>query len=184
MSFTAASFPSRQVRRPALMSFRRFICTTLLMLPVVLCASGCKDTSASMDKMRDSTQQLIDYFTGHTPLVAAKKMMNQQSADERRTGVNDLVDRKFAQKPPYTTEYEHMAKTDPDWLVRATAIRALNRSRDASATPIFIAALNDSSDQVRLEAAKALVNVPDPKAAGPLTKIVNDRSDNRDVRIA
>src|SRR5207247_99585 len=68
--------------------------------------------------------------------------------------------------------------------VRATAIRALNRSRDASATPLFVKALDDPSDQVRLEAAKALVNMPDQKAAPALIKIVDSRTDNRDVRIA
>src|SRR5437879_4362718 len=125
------------------MNLRRFICAPLLM-PLILCAFGCQQTGSGFGKMRDSTQQFIDYFTGHTPLVAAKKMMNQQSADERRIGINDLVARKFAQKPPYTNEYEHIAKTDSDWLVRATAIRALNLSRDASATPIFITALNDN----------------------------------------
>ena len=63
-------------------------------------------------------------------------------------------------------------------------LRALNRARDQDATPVFIKALSDQNDQVRLEAAKALANVPDPNAVGPLTSIVNNDSDNKDVRIA
>src|SRR5439155_25837756 len=125
-----------------------------------------------------------DYLSGNTAIVYFKKMEDRASADERRIGINWLVSRKFGQKAPYTSRYKQIAASDPDWLVRATAIRALNRSRDASATPLFVKALDDPSDQVRLEAAKALVNMPDQKAAPALIRIVDSRTDNRDVRIA
>ena len=151
---------------------------------VVVLACGCQQTEKAFARMGEGTQQLMDYLSGNTAIVAARKMEDRTSADDRRIGINQLVARKFAQKAPYTARYKQIATTDPDWLVRATAVRALNRSRDASATGLFIKALNDSSDQVRLEAAKALANVPDPKAAPALTKIVDDRTDNRDVRIA
>ena len=73
---------------------------------------------------------------------------------------------------------------DDDYLVRAVAVRALNRSRDASATPTFIQALNDRSELVRLEAAKALNNLPDPNAGPPLVALVSSPTETMDVRIA
>src|SRR2546423_106987 len=73
---------------------------------------------------------------------------------------------------------------DGDFLVRAVAIRALNRSRDRSATPIFMKALNDKNDVVRWEAAKALANVPDPESPEALARILTNAADNKDVRIA
>jgi HEAT repeat protein len=77
-----------------------------------------------------------------------------------------------------------MAESDQDPNVRAAGIRALNRSRVDKFTAIYIAALNDKSDMVRLEGAKALANIPDVKAVGALMKILANEADNRDVRIA
>lgn len=80
--------------------------------------------------------------------------------------------------------------------MRAAAVRALNRSRDRDAIPVYIRALEDKSELVRLEAAKALANIPDDRAIAPLMQHlegrlevrVGDRTEmqqeNRDVRIA
>jgi HEAT repeat protein len=155
----------------------------LLMAAAVLLTGGCSDGGA-FAKFSDSTKGVFDYLSGRTPIVAAKKMLNEHSADDRRVGINELVDRQFGQHPPYTTEYEHIAARDSDWLVRATAIRALNRARVKAATGIFIKSLDDTSDEVRLEACKALINLPDPKSAPGLIKLVNNPGENRDVRIA
>jgi hypothetical protein len=113
----------------------------------------------------------IDYASGHTPAKAVAHMEDKENADWRRLGIIDLVTSwDYARKPPYTTRYQQIAKKDPDYTVRAMAIRALNISRDASATPIFIAALDDDNELVRLEAAKALANVPDPAAVPALLR--------------
>jgi hypothetical protein len=110
--------------------------------------------------------------------------MESETADKRVVGINELADRDFGLKPPYTERYAQIAKADPDYLVRATAIRALNRARQKEATPIFIGALGDDNAKIRLEAAKALVNVPDENAVRPLLKILNKQDENKDVRIA
>ncbi len=60
----------------------------------------------------------------------------------------------------------------------------LNCARDKSATPVFIQALHDSNPLVRLEAAKALANIPDAAAMEPLKTLVADPTEDRDVRIA
>jgi hypothetical protein len=130
--------------------------------------------------------QTLDYtFVGDRPDRAARLMENDKSPDARRRGINELVRWDFAQNGPYIKRYRQIAAGDPDPLVRATAIRALNRARDAEARPIFISALGDGSTEVRLEAAKALANLPDPNAVGALLRVVSDvEHEDRDVRIA
>jgi len=128
-------------------------------------------------------QSFFDRFSGKTALSAARKM-ESTNADERRAGINYLVRFDYAKRTPYTTRYKQIAQSDAEPTVRAIAIRALNRARDRSATSVFVSALNDKSDLVRLESAKALANVPDRGAIEPLQKIVLNPNDNKDVRIA
>src|SRR5207247_4238153 len=47
-----------------------------------------------------------------------------------------------------------------------------------------IHALDDKSDLVRLEAAKALANIPDPAARDPLLRVLQNPAESKDVRIA
>ena len=126
----------------------------------------------------------VDRLNGKNPIWALKKMEDPDFPDERREGINYLADQSFARRPPWTTRYQQIASDDPDYTVRAAAVRALNRARDKTATPVFIAALSDRNDLVRLEAAKALANVPDSKSVDPLTKIVANPVEGRDLRIA
>jgi hypothetical protein len=140
---------------------------------MIVCGPGCA-----------VTQRIADAFTGNTPIKFARLMEDPTFPDHRRKGINALSARDFGRRKPYTTRYQQIAQNDPDYLVRAVAIRALNRSRDRSATPLFIKSLNDKSGLVRWEAAKALANVPDPDAAEPLARIVTNPADDNDVRIA
>jgi HEAT repeat protein len=110
--------------------------------------------------------------------------MQSATPDKRFKGINELAAHKVGQHPPYTTDYSQIAKTDPDYLVRATAIRALNRARLKEATPLFITALADDNAKVRLEGAKALVNLPDDNAVAPLVALLNKPDEDKDVRIA
>jgi hypothetical protein len=103
------------------------------------------------------------------PARALQLMRDPTSADARRTGIAALATRwSFGKLPPYPGYYQKIAREDPDYTVRAMAIRALNLCRDQSATRIFISGLKDESELVRLESAKALANVPDPDAVNPL----------------
>jgi hypothetical protein len=145
----------------------------------MLLNTGC----AQMEAAGSFGKRVYEYFSGRTPINAAVRMENQQSADERRDGINDLASRSFGRVEPYTERYQQIAQTDKDWLVRATAIRALNRSRDAAATPVFVKALSDENPIVRVEACKALVHMPDPAAAPVLVRLVADPAQDRDVRI-
>jgi hypothetical protein len=128
-------------------------------------------------------RRVADMFAGTTPTDAVIRMESPQ-ADVRRSGINNLVDRPFGKQSPYTERYAQIAEFDDNPVVRATAIRALNRSRDGVALRIYTAGLADEDVMVRLESAKALSNVPDAQAIAPLLKTVNTGSENVDVRIA
>src|SRR5687767_5513856 len=151
----------------------------------LLVALGCSATTgcAAIERTGTLTRKTFGWF-GDPPNKAVRMMENPRSADERRRGINKLVEREFARRDPYTKRYAEIAQDDRDFLVRATAIRALNRSRYKPATPVYIKALSDESPLVRLEAAKALANIPDVNATAPLIKAVNDPGEDRDVRIA
>jgi HEAT repeat protein len=150
----------------------------LAMLPLVLFGGGC----SVLESTATTSKRMIDFVSGKTAIKAAVKMEDQTSADNRRYGINQLADHEFGRREPYTVRYQQIAQTDRDWLVRASAIRALNRSRDASAVQTFIKALSDENAIVRVEAAKALSNVPDPSAAAPLLRAIANNSEDRDVR--
>jgi hypothetical protein len=128
--------------------------------------------------------RLIDYYSGNTPLVAARQMFDPTDADHRRLGINYLSDRSWGREGSYLSAYAHIAESDPDYLARATAVRALNRSRDHKAVPLLLEALEDKDDLVRIEAAKALANIPDSKAVPALQRHLSDAGESRDVRIA
>ncbi len=139
---------------------------------------------ARMQPLTDFGRNLTDFVTGNTPIRGVTQMEDRYFPDERRVGINKLADRNFGLREPYTDRYMQVAQYDSDYLVRATAIRALNRAREQRATPVFIKALEDASPLVRQEAAKALANVPDPAAAAPLARLVANPQEPRDVRIA
>lgn len=142
--------------------------------------SGC----AQIDSVGTAMRKTGEMFVGDTALEIVRGMENERYPDRRRRSINKLVERDYGRRDPYTKRYAQIARTDEDFLVRATAIRALNRARYQPGTPVLIQALTDAHQMVRLEAAKALANVPDPTAAAPLVAVVNNAQEDRDVRIA
>ena len=128
--------------------------------------------------------RLNDRLQGRTPGRYARLMEDPNRPDNRRQGITGLVGNDFARRDPYTRRYGQIFQSDPDPLVRATAIRALNVSRDTEASDLYLQALADPDPLVRLEGAKALHNMPNPAAAEGLLKLLNDAEENKDVRIA
>ena len=132
---------------------------------------------------------LSDTITG-APKRYALMMEDTTSPDARRQGLLELVERPYGGKPPYTTRYAQIAAEQSadgkkaDYLLRASAIRGLNRSREPGHTALFIKALTDESDWVRLEAAKALNRLPDAEAIPVLIAVVVKIDENKDIRIA
>ena len=131
----------------------------------------------------EGISQIHDLATGHTFLSEAKKLY-ESNADHRRAGIIYLSDRSPGRNDPYLRQYNIMARTDPDPMVRSMAVRALNRARDKRAVPVFVAALEERNEAVRLEGAKALANNPDPSAITPLIRHLDNGEENVDVRVA
>ncbi len=132
----------------------------------------------------DYPRQLLDNFRGETALENLARSQDELFPDVRREGIMQLVARDYGRTELYVDVYRKMALADPDPMVRATAVRALNISRDASSTPLFVNGLNSDNPMVRLESAKALSNMPNPAAEGPLTRIALDPAADQDLRIA
>ena len=162
----------------------RFTTIAALLLMLNIGCHAQDDSSSRFGKVGEFTQRVMDNLSGDTAVKSAQRMESQYYPDERRDGINQLVSRPYGKRPPYTTRYEQIAQYDGDYLVRATAIRALNRSRDAGATDVFVKSLDDENDLIRLEAAKALANIPDERAVPSLVKIATNATENRDLRIA
>ena len=115
---------------------------------------------------------------------AAARDLDSPVADLRRKAIEQVVARTYGRREPYLEVYRTTAQFDADGLVRATAVRAINRARDASAGAILVAALGDGEPRVRLEAAKALCNLPTPAAEFPLRKLTQSAEEGIDARIA
>lgn len=137
--------------------------------------------------------QGIRWLSGDRPSRAVTQLEDDTSPDNRREGINKLVDfgflRQDSDREKKTAEIfekrcREIATLDQDYTVRATAIRTANRARDPKATPLFVRSLSDPNEWVRLEAAKALVNVPDVAAVDSLRAVASDHEPNRDVRVA
>lgn len=159
------------------MKLRQFSVLGLLLVCV-----GCQHQA--FQPINEFGRRVGDLVTGRTVEQDARRVYDQDFPDERRVGINRLVARDFGKRPPYTDQYKNLVRYDDSPLVRATAVRALNRSRDESATDLFISALSDTDPLVRLEAAKALGNVPSEAAAPRLLEVVRNPRENIDVRIA
>ena len=121
--------------------------------------------------------------TGNSPYKYAKQLFDH-NPDVRREAIYVVSDEGWGRRQPYTKYYAHMGTDDVDPTVRAAALRALNRSRAAEFGDAYITALADSSDWVRLEAVKALANIPNDKAIMGLTKLLANDQQQRDIRIA
>ncbi len=144
--------------------------------------------SAGIAAIANGPEALGDIFAplfDENPSYYANLMVAEDStSDERIQGISRIPDYGFGRGEPYTDAYATLASSGESDLVRATAIRAINRSGDATRSGLLVTALADESTLVRLEAAKALGNLPDPAAVGPLLQSAGGVDENLDVRLA
>ena len=131
---------------------------------------------------RDAPKWVWDKANGRSPLDYAKKLRSPL-ASERRDALVNLAENEWARGEDYVVIYKDAAGYDPDPMVRAAGLRALNLSR-ADEPKVYVAALDAPETAVRLEAAKALANVPAERAVEPLLEILGDASADVDLRIA
>jgi len=136
------------------------------------------------DTIVDQIVLFYNYLTGNTPFNAAKAMLDPVYPDRRRNAIMYFSKKSWGRQDPYVTYFAEMVRSDPDYSVRAMALRALNRARSKENVPLYIRCLNDPNEKVRLEAAKALANIPDATAVPRLLEHLNNTDENIDVRIA
>lgn len=131
------------------------------------------------------TKHFIDTLNGQTPIKDAAAMEDAKSPDNRRQGILKLANYRFARTNPiYAKRWDQIASEPAaDPTVRAAAIRAMNHARNKQHGQTFVDALGDADAAVRLEAAKALANLPNDAAAPKLIERLQ-KDDNQDVRIA
>ncbi|MGD1278369.1 MAG: HEAT repeat domain-containing protein [Tepidisphaeraceae bacterium] len=124
----------------------------------------------------------FDWLGHATPGVAVRKMLDPDSADNRREGTLRMTDFAYARTGATVKFYARVAD-DRDYVVRAAGLRALNRCRARGHSGLFLKYLDDDEPLVRLQAADALSNIPDPSTVHAL--IEHMRSDiSGDVKIA
>jgi len=130
---------------------------------------------------------LWEVMWGDTPAKAVRQMLDADNPDNRWKGTLRLAEFAFARKGDDAMKVYAKFPRDPheDWIVQAAGIRALNRSRATGYTALFVKALNDvdQKDLPRLEAAKALANIPDELAISALAQHAREDK-SLDVRIA
>lgn len=156
----------------------------LLILPLVplMGLAGCSTTD--LPKSPDELRWPFEMLAGNTAERAVHRTQDEIFPDERREGILYLVDHRYGRREPYTELYRELAALDPDYTVRAMAVRALNIARDTEASQIYRTALGDPAPLVRLEGIKALNNMPDPAAVPQLLQMLGDTQQPRDIRIA
>ncbi len=158
-----------------------------LTMPIVGSAAAPSTQPTAMGKAKavfiDLPRLAWDSMRGTTMLDAAENLKAPEP-DKRRDAIAKLVARDVGKGLPYTDVYKSMGQFDADPLVRATAIRAINRARDNAARPVLTVALSDGHPSVRLEAAKALSHLPDPAAEPRLRQLLANADEPTDTRIA
>jgi hypothetical protein len=131
---------------------------------LVVCAAlaGCD----SPESMRGATS-LLQFWQPASPLEAAEMAVDPWDADARAKGTMLLANGYFGGEPPYRALY--LARTeDGDPIVRAAALRGLALHGQPEDVPRIAEMLGDPSDRVRLEAARALQRVHNPRAVDAL----------------
>ncbi len=130
--------------------------------------------------------EAVGLFLRTPPKQFAQTLVDETAtADARRNAINGLVRRPAGQSDTYVAAYAAIAAdtSGEDALVRAVAVRALNRS-EADRSELYISLLTDRDERVRLEAAKALSKVPADDAVAPLLAMATDSTEDLDVRLA
>jgi hypothetical protein len=147
-------------------------------------ATGLGAVAAVRHVIVSSIYHVYQRINGDTPLKFAREM-ESKNADREREGILKLANYRFARTNPiYAKRWDLIANDRAaDATVQAAAIRAMNHSRDGAHKQSFVDAMDDADEAVRLEAAKALANVPDEKAVPKLIAHLQ-KDDDKDVRIA
>jgi HEAT repeat protein len=107
--------------------------------------------------------------------------MDTKNPRNRIKAIEGMSREPWGQEGDYVKAYAGFAQNDLYPSVRASALRALGRSQAREQLPVILDALTDDSETVRVAAAAALIDMPDPNAVTPLTQAAID-DESVDVR--
>ncbi len=153
--------------------------TTLPLTAISLMIAACAGQAPGPEQ----GESVLGVFAPPTPAEAAAWAADPYDSDKRQRGVLLLANAPFGGEGPYLRLYE-VRLTDEDPVVRAAALKALalHGTRD-HATPIARRLLEDESESVRAEAARALQRIHEPRVVDALITAVDPgRESDPDVR--
>lgn len=152
-------------------------------LRLVLAASTCSGLFVligcdSGQKQRVEESNSILGFLGETkPADAARDMVNPYDADKRFRGTTLIANAPFGGEDVYVKLYAEMVKSDPDVGVRAVAARALALHGGPEHAESIARLLKEKERLPRLEAARALQRLHNPKVIDDLVTAVDYRKE-------
>ena len=148
----------------------------LLLLFSLLPVVGC-------DTISEDFTDFVDSLKPPTPFEAATWANDFNDPGKQREGVILLANAPFGGSEPYMRLYRILVEEDSDPLVRAAAIRALGQWGDTSDAAIIAKQLTNAYEQVRLESAKSLERIHDPKVSDDIWQRLVDEEETEAVRI-
>jgi HEAT repeat protein len=143
---------------------------------VTLALAGC-------DTMQSDFSSFVETFNPPTPAQAAAWAVDTNDAENQRRGIALLAGAPWGGAEPYQKLYRLYIEENTDPLVKAFAIRALGRHGDAADAVLVAKQLDSTYRIVRLEAAKALQRLHDPKVADAIWKQLLRQNPEEDADI-
>jgi hypothetical protein len=167
-------------------------------------ATPAKEVSQEVVSDKGAAKDVFPVTTGDIESASAevKKLLAGESYDEAVVGTHDKGTRQavvaellsgLASRNPERRERARTAFVKHNYLdeatydlrtaeapaERASAARALGFSQDNTATPHLVAALEDTSPEVRRAVIEALAELRDPSAVGPLEALLKTERDRK-----
>lgn len=162
---------------------RSILTKTALTLAPTLSAFFLTLTTATLTGCEATNQDLRDIFHFGIPdPPTAAAWMFHRDPEKRRLGISLISNAPFGGEPAYLEVYRK-AVTDTDALVRAASVQALALHGIGNDALLVAPRLEDRSQMVRWEAARALQRLHNPAAIDPLVKAML-HDDDDDVKMA
>ena len=137
-------------------------------------------TLTGCDAANQDFRDIFHFGIPDPPTAAA--WMFHRDPEKRRLGISLISNAPFGGEPTYLEVYRK-AVTDTDALVRAAAVQALGLHGIGNDAELVAPRLEDQSQMVRWEAARALQRLHNPAVIDPLVKAML-HDDDGDVRMA
>jgi len=137
---------------------------------------GCDTISSDFGSFADS-------FSPPTPLQAATWAVDTTDPENQRRGVALLASAPWGGAEAYVRLYRLYVEENSDPLVKAFALKALGRHGDAADASLVAKQLTSPYRIVRLEAARSLQRLHDPRVADTIWPRLIDETEDAEIRL-